>query len=342
MNFVLENAVNCSNSSSYKVLHSSFSGFLGVGLFDSDFNFVKSLDEKQATDVRTASTPSNNMHFSVYISSDSLDKDQTYYIMPYARAQTSEHPTRIRTIGGQTDYYNISAQGEVDNDNHHEDENATKTETLVEESFENGRLAEDWHQDNIIGIGKWEILNVLIGDDNSDTPNPAVGHGCLRLKYNSGSVLGNIRTVTRIETPTLYGVADQQYLVNYLFRKHSSDKNTGEVLSVMIDRGCDGNWELLYEQNVANSSTWQSAEIPFRATGIFKLCIEGSLERGSSIFIDEVKVKKIWNTGIQSKMFEDITNECIYTLSGQSYKRPVKGINILRDKQGKVKKVLAK
>lgn len=341
MGFSLKNAVNYSNSSSYKVLKSSFSGVIGVGLYDAHFNFIKSLDEKPITDVRTASSPASTMQFTAYVEADSLDDTAVYYIAPYARSLTAEHPTRIRTTDGRTDYYAIRTYGGEDNP---EDYSGDNTQTLLVEGFENSELPEGWNQVYIQGSGNWEVLKVLFGDDNSETPNSAAGHGYLRLKYNSGSLLGNERTVTRIVLPTLHGEPQQQYTLQFLLRKHSSAVSNSEVVSVMIDKACDGNWELLAEKSVTNSSTWQLVEVPFLADGAFRISIEGSLERGSSLFIDEVEVNKATMTVINpltathsgEYRLNDL-QEYPYSISGQRLDVPHKGINILDGKKIVVK-----
>ncbi len=337
MGFSLKNAVNYSNSSSYKVPKSSFSGVIGVGLYDAHFNFIKSLDEEPVTDVRTASTPTSTMQFTVYVAADSLDDAEIYYIAPYARSLTADCPTRIRTTGGRTDHYTIRASGGEAGDDSPGDHSNDNTQTLFMEGFENGELPEDWNQVNIQGTGNWEVLKVLFGDDDSQTPNSAAGHGYLRLKYNSGSLLGNKRTVTRLETPVLRGASQQQYTLQFMLRKHSSQVNSSEVVSVMIDRACDGNWELLSEKSVTNSGTWLSAEVPFLADDEFRIAIEGSLERGSSLFIDEVNVKKATIAAIRQPASTHYLLGHSYSISGQRLDVSHKGINILNGKKIVVK-----
>lgn len=110
--FVLNGLENYSNACSGVVANSCFSGVIGVGLFDSDFCFARSLGEERVEDLGTYGGVSE-LVFSVHIPIDGISPQDTYYIMPYAQGESSAHPTPIRTLGGLTDYVAFRGDGKV-------------------------------------------------------------------------------------------------------------------------------------------------------------------------------------------------------------------------------------
>ncbi|MBQ5980949.1 MAG: leucine-rich repeat protein [Prevotella sp.] len=100
-----------SSNSTYKENRlSTFSGKLGVGLYDTNFNYLQSLKEYNVSDV--AICEGFNVPGSLFLYSGTF-KDGEYYIAPYAKASESKYPTRIRTPRGERDFYYVS----VDNGN---------------------------------------------------------------------------------------------------------------------------------------------------------------------------------------------------------------------------------
>ena len=92
---------------------------------------------------------------------------------------------------------------------------------------------------------------------------------------------------------------------------------TNEILSVLIDRECDGVWETLSEQTITNSYDWLGLKFSYVATGPYKLGFEGSLEYGASLFVDDVKVSMQENTSSLKILKEpDNADASIYTLTG--------------------------
>ena len=100
-----------SNSTYEESRISTFSGKLGIGLFDTDFNYLQSLKEYNVSDV--AIGEGYNVRGSISLSSSTFN-DGAYYIAPYSRATESKAPTRIRTSRGERDwYYAIVDNGEL-------------------------------------------------------------------------------------------------------------------------------------------------------------------------------------------------------------------------------------
>lgn len=314
LTFTLSGVYNLSNSSSYVVSSSSFTGTLGIALYDANFHFIRSLAEEKIEKLRTY-YGFERLTFTCTIASNILQPEETYYIMPYAQAQTSEQPTPIRTLGGNTDYFSFRSDGTGGNDNPPDDD--TEKDVVLEESFESSGIPVGWEQKYIIGQGDWASKLVLMSDDTSSTPNPAHGKGYAYLSYNSGTAFADTRTITRLQSPTLSGQADKQYVLNFQHRKYTAKVGTSEILSILIDRGCNGNWEYLSEQTITNANQWVTIQIPYTVTGNYQLAFEGSIEYGTNIFIDDIKVHmKEKGTSIQQIKIPQYTNDSFYTLTG--------------------------
>ena len=327
LNFVLTGIRNYSNSSSNVVNDSYFSGVIGIGLFDENFNLILSLKE-ETLKARTFSGFSK-LSLQVNIPSNMIKSDEEYYIAPYAKSVKSTIPTRIRTIGGRSDYYTISLDGGGDKPGNGDD--PVEKEVLIEEDFESSQLPSNWDQEQVQGRGVWKGQLVLFGNESSNTPNPSSGNGYAYLNYNSGTIFGNIRTVTKLVTPELSGMDGQQYMLSFQNRKYSSQAGTTEIITVLIDRGCNGQWEILSEQSIVNQNTWMPIQVQYTASGSYKLAIEGSLEYGSTLFVDDVKVSLIESqSGERNTLVLEMKD-------GQDYRFSLKEKPVLTMPGGKVK-----
>lgn len=329
VNFSITGAVNYSNSSSYVVTSSSFSGTIGVGLFDSDFHFVQSMAEKDVVNLRSAFSPASVLRLTAVIPSSLPDADQLYYIAPFAKASGSDTPTRIRTTGGMTDYYVLNASGTSPDD---PDPDNPEGDTVLHESFEDYSIPDGWEQQLVLGASNWQTRLVLYGDDDSESPNPSSGNGYAYLNYNSGTAFADIRTVTRLITPTLQATGAHEYLLNCKYRKYASQVNSVSVLSVFINRGESDDWEALTELTITSSNMWQSLSLSFSADEPYRLAFEGSIEDGSIVFLDDIEVIVPSETGVTTVIDQENGNaRCqTYTLSGVPVRQPSNGIYIVR------------
>lgn len=343
LEFTLTGAVNFSSASSYVVTTSSFSGKIGVGLFDAEKHFIHSLNETKVNGIRSGYGPSNSLRFSFTIDTTGLANNAIYYIMPYAQATSSEQPTRIRTSGGLSDYYVLKLGKPDDNDPDEEPDPMPDGELLLTEYFNDYGLPDKWRQTNILGAGIWKTLQILGGgDDTAETPTPASGRGYAYLKYNSGTAFADIRTVTRLETPILYGDEGQQYELVVDCRKFSEVVNTNAIVTILIDKGCRDSWEPLTELNITNSNSWQHIQHPFTCDGPYRLGLEGSIENGTSIFLDAVKILKVDGAQNVNNLSAPKNLNKNYSVNGYEVSAPTKGINVSTERRGRVKKVIYK
>lgn len=100
-----------SNSTYNENRVSTFGGKLGIGLYDSNFNYVQSLKEYDVSELGIGEGYS--IVSSITLHSGTF-KDGEYYIAPFAQATESRNPTRIRTPKGERDWYYVTvADGNV-------------------------------------------------------------------------------------------------------------------------------------------------------------------------------------------------------------------------------------
>lgn len=91
-----------SSSSSTDINKPMFKGVLGVGLYDTDFNFIKSLYQKNNE------SKLNHWEYvsgKLAIENTTFTDGSVYYIAPYAKGDGYDTPTRIRGKQGITEYY---------------------------------------------------------------------------------------------------------------------------------------------------------------------------------------------------------------------------------------------
>lgn len=88
-------------SNSYGTL---FKGEFGIGVFDMNKNFVKSLYKKSGNDMSTG-TYYESLNAYLYFDRTTFANGSTYYIAPYAKASSSTDYTWMRTTYGLWDYY---------------------------------------------------------------------------------------------------------------------------------------------------------------------------------------------------------------------------------------------
>ena len=86
-----------------------FVGEYGVGLFDKDFNFIKSLYKYKGSFIARSSQTSysgdgNYIHFD----NETFINGKQYYVAPYAKGENSSSPTLMRTLNGFEDWYRVS------------------------------------------------------------------------------------------------------------------------------------------------------------------------------------------------------------------------------------------
>lgn len=93
---------------SFHTIKHHFNGYIGIGVFDKDFNFIKPLRQTQAD--------TDGAHYYSEISlpykydSRTFTEGSQYYIAPYTIENDSDRPVLMHTKGGLTDWYLVSVE----------------------------------------------------------------------------------------------------------------------------------------------------------------------------------------------------------------------------------------
>lgn len=311
--FTITDAYCFASQSSYVVSKAKFYGKIGVGIFDKNFDFVGSIDSDSIEGL-------NNFYgytkltYNSKIEKSMFPENGTYYIAPYVKERDSDYPTRIRTSGGKTDYITIT----VDNDEiNGEGENEEPIEVVSEwsEDFETRVIPSTWKQEVELGISEWDARYVLMASDN--LPAAAHGRGYAYINYATGLDLYNSRTVTRLVSPIISLAIGDQYDMSFQCRKYSTLPESTDILTIYYKK--DKEWTSLSEVAVTNQGDWRNISIELPDIENIQLAFEGSPSRGSSIFLDDIKIYKRENepSAIKENITDTNQNVCkIYNMSG--------------------------
>lgn len=330
------------NRTSYTDKSGVFNCTIGIGIFDSEMNFVKSLAEQQFQNIRTQDI-NQVSKFSFSLSVSNLS-DGVYYIAPFAQAEGSVHKTRIRTLGAKYDTVGFTVvNGSVNGENPNDDEPVSPEDKDIAwvEDFEEIGFPNDLSQKNIQGSGKWESIVVLFSSSDG-IPSPAHGKGFAFLKAQANS-LSNKRDVCQFITDDILLSKDCKYQLSYKMCKSSKKKDSNDALNILISIN-DSDWQLLHESSVVTVSSWETTciALPDNITRL-SVAFEGCVGQSSILYIDHIIISKMEDANSISITGTENTNDCgYYTINGLKSTKKQKGINIIREEDGKVYKVIVK
>lgn len=182
-----------------------FSGEIGIGLFDSNRNFIKSLDKNSYYANQNAFSGWKKCSFSFSYDSSTFTEGSKFNIAPYAKANSSTKPTFIRTTSGVSDAYNVEVTngkiivnlGWLDIPTPHYD---IVEGNYIASAFNFSNMREDW----TIKVSQVEGTDT-IWFSNID-PIAAKGAAVYGVVVNNG---------TQIRIPTGQKLGNNQYLYNY-------------------------------------------------------------------------------------------------------------------------------
>lgn len=312
--FTLSDVICYSSQSSYVVPNAKFYGKIGVGVFDKNFAFVGSLGSSTVNGIQ-------NFHgypvlsYSTRIQASTFPHDGTYYIAPYVQASTSHEPTPIKTANGATDYIVIKIGEGGDGDTEDEDEHPIDGKVVWSESFENG-IPENWTQEQEYGVGIWQTRSVLL--PSASKPKACDGQVYAFLNFAADAKeIYNPRSVTRLITEPIQLDESKRYELSVQYRKYSSSPEPSDVFSIYYEK--DDDWILLAESSLLNKEDWRKVSWQLPVTDRIRLSLEGSPSRGSSMFLDDLRICEMGNVSdvIRNEVAKDIDCLCkLYTLSG--------------------------
>ena len=313
LNFTLQDVVCYASQSSYVVSNAKFSGEIGVAIFDNNFEYVSTIDKKSIGGLNNFGGY-NKLSFTAKLTKSMFSENGTYYIAPYVKATSSQHPTRIRTTGGRNDYIVITLNNEDVNSNTEED-NPQETITAWKEDFEYTAVPKGWRQQTELGTSLWQHRYVLQPSD--DMPIAAKGKGYIYLEYSTSMQdRYNTRTVTRLETSIISLSEESEYDLSLYYRKYATLPESTDLLNVYYEN--NGEWHVLSEIPVTSQGEWSNVSVRLPVAGNIRLAFEGSPSKGSVVFLDDLLISKRKDTNriLHSSVHPSTDSLAIYNMNG--------------------------
>lgn len=316
INFILQDVFCYASQSSYVVSNAKFHGEIGVAIFDSNFEYISTIDKKDIGGGLNNFEGYSKISFTANLTNNMFPGDGTYYIAPYVRANSSLGPTRIRTSGGRTDYISVTVKEDIINDDGNE-EHPEETILTWSEDFEYSAVPKGWQQKSEYGESLWKHRYVLMPSE--DMPIAAKGKGYISLEFSiSATNLFNTRTVTRLETNIIPLSKEKTYDLSLQCRKYATLPESTDLLTVYYAKNND--WHILSEIPVTNQEEWTRISIKIPETGNIRLAFEGSPSKGAVVFLDDILISEQVSTNTISHLFvehpfDDII--AVYNMEGK-------------------------
>lgn len=323
------NVYNFSSSCATTVSGSYFDGYIGIGLYDSDMNYIKTITEKNTPIMRFHNNyvdGISTVNFSFVIPATDLLEGQTYYIAPCVRSESSNVPTRIRTSGGLTDFYALSVDGGG------QDDTEVITSVVFLEDFEKSPENKGWIQEQIRGDVYWEQIA-------SADPLPVQGKGLIFLKPHNG-VGAYSATSARLISPEIAADNANEYVLELCYQDRSLSNVFSGQINILLDDGCNHEWKTIFKQKVISPNEWAKIKIPFESLNKFRIAVEGNIVSDGKIYLDDLKISS--KSIITSIPKTDGTISATYdyfTPSGIRRSGMTTGLNIVKGSNGSTKKV---
>lgn len=284
--FVLSDVYNFSNSSSYVVDYAKFRGSIGIGLYDENFNYIKSLDEDMLDELNSF-YGYKEIVFSAEITPSLFATTGEYKIAPYVIGEKSESPTRIRTLNGDTDYIKIIVDEDDIIGGDSGDDDVLDTSSLYE-SFEEMKIPDNWSQSIMYGTSKWSVNTVIFASENKPVAADGTSYAFLEYSNNTLSLNKNY-AATWLITDYISLSPDSLYSIELMARSSSS----GNLLTLYYEN--NGKWELLNEFEIFHNSDWQKYSAQLHGCGRMRIAFEGNVLRRGTLFLDSISVSTIEN-----------------------------------------------
>lgn len=334
ISFNLVGLTNMSNSSSYIDPASSFSGTMGIALFDSTMSCVSVLAEQRIRNMRTMEAVPD-VTFRCNVSSGGLMDEAVYYVVPFVRADGADTLTRVRTLGGQTDFLALS----TGNGTGTGDDDGDKTlETLFREGFNDFAVLDSWERQSVQGKGLWDVVCVLDGTENGAFPVPAEGRGYAFLSFDNDEPYNDAATVSRLVSPVVSGKAGEDYVLSLRYRCYNQYVDSKAFLTLYISKVGGSDIVAQKTVEVVNHQGWLECSVPFHVDGEYNVIVEGNVQDGTSVYVDDVRVSKAIPTKVEDIMGHHgmEAGADYYDISGRKTAHDGKGVYIMRPRHGRM------
>lgn len=188
---------------------------------------------------------------------------------------------------------------------------------------------------------KWErVKNSGYVDMIAGRPVPYEGVYCLQLSAKNS--IGN--SVSTIRFGCTFDSDATEIVLSGFFISKGLNKREANLLRIAWHPKENDSWEY-YDFEVPVNDIWTPFTLRIPPSPEYEFSIEGTAQMGSILGLDNLKIEQQLVTNINMLLSRDKfenSNTTVYGLYGEKRETLSKGINIIRQKDGTVKKVFVK
>lgn len=211
------------------------------------------------------------------------------------------------------------------------------------EDFEKMKVPSTWEYRDIKGLGEFSVVSKLSSGDTPQLPLAASGNSYLKFNSVPQSVIGRHRTEGQLTTSYIILDSGKRYHFSLKTRRYTKLIDACDTLSVSL---IDSNNQVtthLINTPVTLEKQWEecSAFLP-DGPYEFSLAILCNIDYGSIMFIDDLQIIEYsGESGINGLRRESI-DSTICSLDGLRVSNLKKGLNIVRMRDGTIRKVICR
>lgn len=210
---------------------------------------------------------------------------------------------------------------------------------IDEELYFDGFETQKQYSIKSLGQSSWErVKSSGMVDMVAGKPSPYEGEYSLQLSARNKRD-ASVSTFYITSSPRVD--ATSVLLSGYFISK---GLNKGQVNSLKIGWHFKGsnNWEY-YDYDVPVNDIWTPFSLRFPSSSDLEISLEGTAQGGSVLAMDNIKLEQRLSTGISIVQLKGaIMDGEIISISGRKAKSLSKGLNIIRNNNGRIKKIWVK
>lgn len=309
--FDIMDLVCFSNSATYANPNNKFNGKIGLALFDADDRFLEILADKDLGSMNAYGMVDRITL--TFTPQQTLLSDGSYKIKPLITNSQSGVMTTIRTQRGETDSYSFFVEKGAINGINSTPPDIEDKDILWKEDFESTALGRTMANNLVVGHGQWDERKVLLS--SASVPAAYSGNGYAFLNYRNTD-MGGSRNVCQLRTEKIYTGSTASTSLSFAYMKYSKKAENTDLLNILYSEDGD-HWNVIKEISVGNISEWLEVSVPLPNVNSLFLAFEGSLGKGSSLFIDHIRVHKASTSEIDQIVDDYKDQDLSYDIMGR-------------------------
>lgn len=233
--------------------------------------------------------------------------------------------------------------GSNNDDDNPDDSSTPDISYLWAEDFEQLRLPSNWSYIDVEGTGEFIVASKMSTNDQPESPVAFSGVGYAKFLAIPRMVIGEYRTIGSIISPRIRLADGKKYMLSLSARKYSKKgMNSSDQLSVGLVKEDGSEVTIVNEKDIDNQNSWEKISLPL-PEGEFDLSINLTLniDYGTTLFIDNISISEK-NEESSIGRVNTLDKVRIYDTFGIMQNHLRKGINIIRQPNGIVKKIISR